>query len=192
MDNSDLAVKGAASARINKEEVKRLILEADSAWRKQTELGLCDSSFEDWRHAALWDAVRKSSFRNLGQREFGIALGYFRKLSGKPEARQGWNGTSAKIAERESGPEGDRRRAEYKLREACRTHADAFNGDPEQALAYALVLLRQIHCADLPTATAKQIWQVMFTLNTRAAKRIKREETLNAQRSTLNAQGGAL
>ena len=48
---------------------------------------------------------------------------------------------------------------------------EAFNNDAEQALAYACVLLRTIHKTTLDKATGKQVWQVMFTLKSRAAKR---------------------
>ena len=187
MDKSDLAVRGAAAALVTGAEVKRLILEAQAAWREQTRLGLTDDAFDVWRKAALWDAVRKQSFRAVGQAEFGIALGHFRRMAGKAtggDARPtGWNGTNARIAERETGPEGDRRSAEFKLRQACGEVREAFNNDAEQALAYACVLLRTIHKTDLQHATGKQVWQVMFTLKSRAAARIKK-----GQRSEIGGQ----
>jgi hypothetical protein len=191
MDKSDLAVRGAAAAPVTGAEVKRLILEAQAAWREQTRLALTDDAFEVWRHAALWDAVRKTSFRAVGQHEFGIALGYFRRLAGKEAAGSGaasraggWSGTNARIAERESGAEGDRRRAEWKLRKTCEEVKEAFNGDPEQALAYACVLLRTIHKTDLQHATGKQVWQVMFTLKSRAAARTNKQSLVIGQSSS--------
>jgi hypothetical protein len=165
MDASDMAVAGAAAARVTAGEVRALILTAQGAWRRQRELGLTEDGFDAWRRGALWDAVRKASFRALGQREYGVALAAFQRLGGAaPRAAAG-------IGARETGPEGDRRRAEHALRQACAAAADAFGGDAGQALAYARVLLRQIHRAELASATAKQIWQVVFTLRSRAAKR---------------------
>jgi hypothetical protein len=175
MNKSDKAVLGAAASPVTGVEVKRLILEAQSAWRTQSALGLCDEPFEAWRHGALYDAVRKTSFRAVGQKEFGLALAHFERLAGKePDTR--WGHANHAIAQRESGPEGDRRRAEYMLRKECETVKDAFRGDPGQALAYALTLLRQIHKTDLPRATAKQIWQVKFTLSNRAKAHAKKAE----------------
>ena len=178
MDKSELAVRGAAASPVTGEEVKRLILEAQAAWRRQSELGLCDEPFEAWRHGALWDAVRKTSFRAVGQHEFGIALGHFEKLAGR-EVQTRWGHTNHAIAQREGTQEGDRRRAEYKLRQQCEACKEAFNNDPEQALAYACVLLRTIHKTTLDKATAKQVWQVMFTLRSRSAKRLAKAAPVN-------------
>lgn len=179
MNKSDKAVLGAAQALVSKEEIKRLILEAQCAWRMQCQVGLCDEEFDAWRHAALYDAVRKTSFRAVGQAEFGKALGYFEKLAGR-EPNTRWGHTNHAIAQRESGPEGDRRRAEYKLRETAEQVAGAFGDEPEQALAYACVLLKTIHHTDLPRATAKQIWQVAFTLRNRAAARLRKQTSAAA------------
>lgn len=173
MDKSELAVKGASEALVSKEEIKRLILEAQAAWRTQSSLGLCDEPFDAWRHGALYDAVRKASFRAVNQHEFGIALGHFEKLAGK-EPNTNWGRTNHAIAKREDGPEGDRRRAEFCLRRECDTVKDAFNSDPGQALAYALVLLRKIHKVTLDKATGKQVFQVIFTLRNRAKAHAKK------------------
>lgn len=173
MNKSELAVKGAAAAQVSKEQVRSLILEAQAAWRRQSELGLCEEDFDAWRHGALYDAVRKTSFRAVGQSDFGKALNHFERLAGKTPSTF-WGRANHAIAARETGPEGDRRRAEHKLLEACDQVKAAFADDAEQALAYACVLLKTIHRTDLPAATAKQIWQVMFTLRNRAAARIKK------------------
>lgn len=174
-DRSEQAVKGAAGAPVSKEQVKRLILEAQAAHRKQCELGLCEEGFDAWRHGALYDAVRKTSFREVGQHEFGVALNHFEKLAGKAPSTF-WGRTNHAIAQRELGAEGDRRRAEHKLLETCEDVKAAFDNDASQALAYAVVLLRTIHRAELNTATAKQIWQVLFTLTNRAKARLKKQQ----------------
>lgn len=173
-DRSEKAVSGAAAALVSKDQIRRLILEAGAAHRRQASLGLADEPFDAWRHGALYDAVRKTSFRALGQHEFGLALNHFERLAGKPVSTV-WGRANHAIALRESSPEGDRRRAEFKLTEACEEVAPAFNGSAEEALAYAVVLLRTIHRTDLPSASAKQLWQVMFTLRNRAASRLRKQ-----------------
>jgi hypothetical protein len=167
MNCSDKAIQGAASAPVTPAEVRRLILEAQAAWRTQCSLGLADEDFDAWRRGSLYDALRKTSFRAVGQHEFGLALAHFEKLAGREPSTR-WGRANHAIAAREAGPEGDRRRAEHVLRETCAAVAPAFHGSPEQALAYALSLLRRIHRTDLPHAAAKQIWQVKFTLSNRA------------------------
>lgn len=174
MNASDKAILGAAQSLVTPAEVRRLILEAQAAWRAQCALGLADEDFEPWRHGALYDALRKTSFRAVGQHEFGLALAHFEKLAGKEPATR-WGRSNHAIAAREATPEGDRRRAEYCLRETCSTVSGCFHNDPGQALAYALVLLRKIHKTDLQHASAKQIWQVKFTLSNRAKAHARKE-----------------
>jgi hypothetical protein len=158
------AVEGAAAARVTAGEVRTLILTAQGAWRRQRELGLTDDAFEVWRKGVLWDAVRKASFRSLGQREYGVALAAFLRLGGKALPAR------AAVARRETGPEGDRRRAEWKLRRECEAWEDVF-GSASGALDYACSVIRDIHKLpqgrELSDATAKQIWQALFTLRNR-------------------------
>jgi hypothetical protein len=163
MNRADLCVASAAAAPVSPDEVQRLIHAARSAWAAQRGLGLTDDAFDPWRKAALWDAVRRDSFRALGQREYGQALAHFAVLSGQ---------RAPAAARREAGPEADRRRAEHVLREACAEVADAFGGT-ERALTYARALLARIHRADLHTATARQLWQVMYTLRNRGRARLR-------------------
>lgn len=179
-DRSEKAVKGAAASAVTPEEVKRLILAAQAAWREQTRIGLAEEDFDAWRHGALYDAVRKTSFRQVTQREFGLALGHFGRLAGRGP-NTSWQRANEAIASRESTPEGDRRRAEHVLRETCAGLDEAFGG-PDKALAYACVLLRRIHRTDLPAATAKQIWQVMFTMKARGKAHAAKQAAMEAER----------
>jgi len=174
-DAAKAAEEGAAGARVSGDEVRRLILAANRAWREQRRLGLTEDGFDAWRRGALWDAVRRDSFRALGQREFGAALGHFEKLAGDDGS---WQGRfNRRVAGREAGGEGDRGRAEWKLRRECE-RLDAVFGGAGSALAYAEALLRQIHRTSLCDAEAKQIWQTLFTLRNRAAKRVQKEVRL--------------
>lgn len=169
-DASGRAIEGAAGARVSAAQVRRLILTAQRAWREQCRLGLTDEPFEGWRHGALYDAVRRVSFRAVGQREWGVAMGHFEQLAGE-DTRAGW--FNAGVARREASGDGDRGRAEWKLRQECAEHDEVFGGEGA-ALDYAMALLRQIHRTSLTDATAKQIWQTLFTLRNRAAKHGKK------------------
>lgn len=169
MDASDMAVIGAGSALIGRDQVRRLILRAQSAWRAQCALGLCDDTFDAWRHGALYDAVRKTSFRAVTQREFGVALGHFIRLSGGSETAYR---NDRRIAGRESSGEGDRRRAMAAIYSACQGAADVLGSG---AHAYALSLLDKIHGVTAEQATARQIWQVIFTIRNRAAAKRRKK-----------------
>lgn len=188
MDNAERAVKGAAAAGINADEVRRLILAAQTAHKLQASLGLTEDTFDVWRKGVLWDTVRRSSFRQLGQAEFGKAMKAFLLLGGKdaPPVRSGavrrfgkWDRTNEAIARNESSAEGDRRRAEWCLKKECRDLQEAWDNDEAQAMAYAVVLLRTIHQLpqgrELANATAKQIWAVVFTMRTRARQRLSKQ-----------------
>ena len=163
MNKSDLAVNGQAAALVSNEQKTRLILAAKKAFDVQTRSGLTEGvDFNTWRKSALWDACQKGSFRMLDQREYGRAMAYFIDLAGGKLPRR-W----VAVAKRESGPEGDRRRAEWMYRKTCRDVADVFGG-VDGAERYARALLLKIHKCDPATATATQLWQVVFTLRNRA------------------------
>ena len=193
MDKAELAIQGAAAAQITADEVRRLILVASSAHQVQAGLGLADQDFDTWRKGILWEAVHKASFRTLGQRDYGRALDAFIKLGGsivrtaagsRPSGK--WGATNAKIAARETSPEGDRRRAEFKLREACRETADAY-GSEDQARAFARALMLKIHKTTVERATAKQIWAVFFTLRNRAAAKLRKSAPPSSALSSYSA-----
>ncbi len=179
MDKSEQCVRGAAAALLSGVEIKRLIMAAKQAFECQVKAGMTDEEFGDWRKAALWDAISRRSFKAVTQAEFGRALGHFRALAGQEgEGRTPWQKTNAKIVERESSSEGDRRRALFCLRKKCVELQDAFGG-LEQAESYSLALLRKIH--KLPQgqewikASPKQLWQVMFTMVNRAKAKTRQE-----------------
>lgn len=187
MDASDRAVQGAAAARISARQVRELILTANRAWREQCRLGLTEDSFDTWRRGVLWDTVQQSSFRAMGQREFGLALGAFARLEGAAEASGGRGRAKAAAARREASGEGDRRRAEWCLRRECGRLDGVFGGEG-RALAYAEGLLGRVHRTSLADATAKQVWQALFTLRSRAAaKRKKRDAAEGPQNGACRA-----
>jgi hypothetical protein len=149
---------------LNREQVKELILAAQDAWRKQKELGLTDLPFEDWRKQTLWDMICKNSFRTVNQTEFNKALDGFFVLSGK---RSPGHLRCSKMQTND-----EQRRAIWRLKETCKELAESFDGE-EGAMRYANSLIEKIHKTKLADATAKQIWQVIFTLKNRAGKHTK-------------------
>ena len=150
---------------LNREQVRELILAAQQAWRKQTELGLTDIPFEDWRKQTLWDLVCKASFRTVNQTEFNKCMDGFLVLAGK-RAPGPLNCTKVQADD-------ETRRAIWRLKETCKDLAENFGGE-EGAMRYANSLMEKIHKVKLSAANAKQVWQVVFTLKNRAAAHDKK------------------
>lgn len=173
MDKSDMAVAGARAALVDNKQKRILIMAAKEAHAAQVECGLCEVGFDEWRKGVCWDVCQKSSFRVLNQRDYGLVLGELRALAGN-EASTKRQRRNERVAKSESGSDGDRRRALYALRKKCVELADVFGG-VEQAESYSMALLRKIHKLEAGRewsgATAKQLWQVMFTLINRARKK---------------------
>ena len=160
----DQAIAGQNNQTLTKVQVRDLILAAQSAYHVQQKAGLADEPFEIWRRAALHDAAGKGSFRALTQREYGKALAYFQILAGrKPNVRRA-------AAKPPAADEADR--ARWSLDNECRRTADTF-GSYEGARTYAEALLGRIHRTTMTGATAKQLWQVFFTLRNRARAKLR-------------------
>jgi len=164
MRKDDVAIQAQGAFFLNREQVRELILEAQKAHRKQTELGLTDQPFEDWRKQTLWDLICKASFRTVNQTEFNKALNGFMILSGKREAGH-LNCSKSREAD-------ETRRAIWRLKEECKELGSSFGGE-EGAMRYANSLVEKIHKVKLSDASAKQVWQVIFTLRSRAKKPVK-------------------
>lgn len=160
----DMAIEGAANQTLKKDQVRDLILSAQTAYHVQAKLGMADESFDVWRKAALHDAAGKASFRAVTQREYGKVLAYFVTLAGKkPETRR--------AAVKPQGAD-DADRARWSLDNECRKQSEVF-GSYEGARTYAEVLLGKIHKTTVTGATAKQLWQVMFTVRNRARAKMR-------------------
>lgn len=162
IDRAQRAIDGQSNAVATKDQVRDLILTAQTAWRVQRKLGLADEPFDAWRKAALHDACGRQSFRDVRQREYGHVLHTLLTLAGrKPTSRP-----AAVKAPRVD----EATRARWALDQECIKQAEAFGSYPG-AKAYADALLAKIHRATLSSATAKQLWQVLFTLRNRARAR---------------------
>jgi hypothetical protein len=160
----DRAIAGQAGGVVSKRQVRDLILTALKAYGNQQRAGMADEPFDVWRKAALHDACGRQSFRAVTQGEYGDVLGYFLQLQGV-SAR-------ARKAAQQSKAADEAERARYALRRECESLADAF-GSAAGAEAYADALLERIHKTDIEEASAKQLWQVVFTMRNRAKGKMR-------------------
>lgn len=163
----DKAVRAQGGRIVKPHQVKAMILAARRAYLKQAKLGLVDDGvgFDAWRLATLHDivgAAEPSSFRAVMQRDYVAVLRYFGELAGCG------GGTEATPSRDKAADE--RRRALWALNLVEGEIAEAFGGRGG-ARRYADSLFWGIHKTDRITATARQVWAVIFTLRNRAAKR---------------------
>ena len=156
------AIAGQSSQILTKAQVRDLILAAQTAWKVQRKLGLADEPFDAWRKAALHDACGRQSFRDVRQAEYGRVLRMLLELAGRKPASRPAAVKPPRVDEAT--------RARWALDQECIKQAEAFGSYPG-AKAYADSLLSRIHKATLSSATAKQLWQVLFTLRSRARAR---------------------
>ena len=162
----DKAVRAQGGAVVKPHQVKAMILAARRAYIEQSKLGLVDDGvgFDAWRRATLHDivgAAAPDSFRAVTQRDYVAVVRYFGKLAGCG------GGTEATPSRDKTADE--RRRAQWALNLVEGEVGDQFGGR-EGARRYADALFARIHGTDRETATARQIWAVIFTLRNRAAK----------------------
>lgn len=157
-NKADKAIAGQGNTSLSKEQNKRLILAASDAWKEQKRVCMCDDSFDVFRRGGVFDVTSKTSFRALVQHEFVEVLNYFRELSGKSSVRK------TDIVDFAKGDE--RRRALWTLEQTYTELADRYGG-AGGAANYAAALFRKIHRCGPDTASAKQIWAVIFTMKNR-------------------------
>ena len=180
------AVRAQGGAVVKPHQVKAMILAARRAYSEQAKLGLVDDGvgFDAWRLATLHDVVgaaAPSSFRAVTQRDYVAVLRYFLELAGEKEVEklnveklkssnnlstlQPFNSSTSRSAD-------ERRRALWALNLEEGRLEDHFGGR-EGARRYADSLFWKIHQTDRLTATARQVWAVIFTLRNRAKKKLR-------------------
>ena len=186
------AVRAQGGAVVKPHQVKAMILAARRAYLEQAKLGLVDDGvgFDAWRRATLHDVVgaaAPSSFRAVTQRDYVAVLRYFGELAGESGAprtsrptNNGGMNAAPLVADRFAAPCGggyardktadERRRALWALNLEEGRLEDFFGGR-DGAARYADALFEKIHETSRLTATARQVWAVIFTLRNRAAKR---------------------
>jgi len=170
-DAADIAIEGAASKPLTSAQRQKLAALSARAFAFQGKLGMWDGDADAFRHAAVQDLCGKAGVSALCQREYGPACRMFLKLAGakveeRPATRAGRS--AAKDPARD-----DADRARRKLLEETFAQAAAFGGQPG-AQGYAEQLLGRIHKTDLQRATARQLWQVLFTLRNRARAKARK------------------
>ena len=180
------AVRAQGGAVVKPHQVKAMILAARRAYLEQAKLGLVDDGvgFDAWRRATLHDVVgaaAPSSFRAVTQRDYVAVMRYFLSLAGEEEVEK-WKGgkverfndisTLPPFHSSTSRCADARRRALWALNLEEGRLEDYFGGR-EGARRYADSLFWKIHQTDRLTANARQVWAVIFTLRSRAAKRLK-------------------
>ena len=173
------AVRAQGGAVVKPHQVKEMILAARRAYSEQAKLGLVDDGvgFDAWRRATLHDVVgaaAPSSFRAVTQRDYVAVLNYFRGLGGLEGTEVDGTFQTFQTAKRQTSQTSrsadERRRALWALNLEEGRLEDYFGGR-EGARRYADSLFWKIHKTDRLTATARQVWAVIFTLRNRAAKR---------------------
>ena len=158
MERTQTAIYWQGARLVGKEQVRRLILAARAAHRRQYALGLTDEPFDAWRGLALADAVPGvTSFRAVTQGSYADALAHFRRMAGG-------------VAAVEPGYKDKERRARWRLSKTLSELADSFGG-ADGARAYAERLFTSIHKTSSRDANASQIWNVIFTLRNRAKRK---------------------
>lgn len=161
------AVRAQGGGVVKPHQVKAMILAARRAYLEQAKLGLVDDGvgFDAWRRATLHDVVgaaEPSSFRAVTQRDYARVVAYFLELAGCG------GGTEATPSRDKTADE--RRRALWSLNLEEVRLEDYFGGRAG-VRRYADSLFWKIHQTDRLTANARQVWAVIFTLRSRAAKR---------------------
>lgn len=151
----DRAIEAQGAGPLTPLQIRTLAVEARRAWEVQRRLGLAPEDFDAWRHAAVQDAAPgRRGLRDLTQADFVHVRDWLKELAGgaRPVAKDG---------------DDDARRARWRLRRTLDALAWAFGGK-EEARRYADALFRDIHRTTFEEATARQVWQVVFTVKNRA------------------------
>ena len=176
-------MRAQGGAVVKPHQVKAMILAARRAYSEQAKLGLVDDGvgFDAWRRATLHDVVgaaAPSSFRAVTQRDYVAVMAYFLELAGEDEGvesrcrctKDGENSIVHLDTTPTPKSADERRRALWALNLEEGRLEDYFGGR-EGARRYADSLFWKIHQTDRLTANARQVWAVIFTLRSRAAKR---------------------
>jgi len=169
---ADQAVRAQGGGLVSPLQVKAMITTARRAFAVQQKEGMVDEGvdFDAWRRANLHDVVGSAasgSFLLVTQRDYAAVIAYFGELAGEENGEWKMENGKKLGGVREDD---ERRRALWALDRAENDNATAFGG-VAGARKYADSLLWEIHQTDRQTASARQIWAVIFTIKKRAAAR---------------------
>lgn len=159
-DSIGRAIDAAGDAPITAKQLRLCILAALRAWRVQSKL-LDVGTFDEFRHGALFDAIHRTSFRTIRQKDYSTVQRHFASLAGTT-----WRQQEARTVVPAAD---DRRRALYVLSDTIARLADRYGGQIG-ADAYANALFDRIYHTTRDRASVRQIWGVIFTLSNRKKK----------------------
>ncbi len=161
VDPAARAVEGAGGAPLTRQQKTRLILAARAAYDAQVLAGLWSEAegFEAFRRAAAFEACGVASLRAMGQRHYNAVRARLLALAGRER--------EAGYAERRACGD-DARRALARLERECALAGEVFEDGRAGARRYAEALARRIHGEPAAALSARQVWQVIFTLRNRA------------------------
>lgn len=163
------AIRGARAVKVSNEQKKLLICNARRAYGRIAATGATHLTFEQWRREWLLERYRLESFRDIDQERFPSIMNTLRQLAGLRPFRKDYAPFTEGFGRVMEVPD-DVRRARAKLDQLLSDNAARF-GTLADARRYAESLFLRIHKTDHDHATAKQLWQVFFTLkNCIAAK----------------------
>lgn len=152
------AIEAQGAGPLTPLQIRTLAVEARRAWAAQRKLGLAEESFDAWRHGAVQDAAPgKGGLRELTQADFAPVRAWLKELA--DGQRPG--------CLRSPAEDDDARRARWTLRREMAARTRVFGG-PDGVEAYVADLFRRIHGTTMEEASAKQVWQVFYTLRERA------------------------
>lgn len=156
-DAADMAIAGQGAAPLTRRQTIALAVLARQAYERMRKIGLAEEPFDEWRRAAVAEAVPGAKgLRDLSQESFAAAADYFRAL--RDDGRMG---DGRLLAE-----EDRRRRAFWALRRCLKRAEERWPG-PGTPEDYARALFERIHGTTMEEATARQIWLVTITFRNR-------------------------
>lgn len=157
-DRPSIAIAAQGSGPLTPLQVRTLAVEARRAFEAQRKLGLAEESFDAWRHGAVQDAAPgRHGLRDLTQADFAPVRAWLRELADGQRAG----------CFRSPAADDNARRARWTLRREMAARSRIFGG-PDGVESYVADLFRRIHGTTMEEASAKQIWQVCYTLRNRA------------------------
>lgn len=160
-DRTDRAIEAQGAGPLTPLQIRTLAVEARRAWHVQREMGLAEEDFDTWRHGAVQDvAPAARGLRDLTQRDFAPVRAWLRELAGG----------APPPPLRDPRADDDARRARWALRRELASRARLFGGE-EEARRYAEAIFRDVHRTTSEEASARQVWQVVWTMRNRATAR---------------------
>jgi len=146
----------------------KLSIAARSAWEIQSNSGLVDGKFDDWRYTETEIACGVRSFREARNSDYLSILAHFLRLAGKTaEAEAAWAKTGRVTGSTEQHDTHENREV---ARAILRDLVAKSNGKLSDS--YVLAIATRKHPgATLDTLTARQLQQLVFTLKARLRRK---------------------